>query len=309
MRRWVSIIALAALGAAAAPPAWLYPFDPPKTPPIRDAKVKRSLPGSTQRLTEAQYRDLFHAADWYPGDHPAMPPLVREGRPPELRACGTCHLPTGGGRPENASLAGLPAAYIVAQVKAFAAGTRTNSAHNPSLMASTARAAGSAPQLAEAARYFASLKPRRFGRVVEAARIPRVQLAINLWHYADGGGSKPLGNRLIEVPDDHARHEMRDPRLGYTAYVPPGSIARGAALARNWGGGRYACATCHGAGLHGGIGPRLAGRSPTYLMRQLHDFQSGSRGGPASTQMAQVVKGMRLSDMIALAAYSGQQQP
>lgn len=308
MRRYLAVLALVAVGAGTAPPAWLYPFNPPKTKPVYDKIELRTLPGSALRLTEAQYRNLFHAADWYPNDHPAMPAIVREGRRPDLMACGTCHLPTGGGRPENGSLAGLPAAYIVAQVNAFAAGTRNNSAHNPMLMTKIAPAI-SAPQLAEAARYFANLKPHRFGRVVETDRIPRVIDVPNLWHYAEGGGTEPLGERLIEVPDDYKRHEMRDPRLSYTAYVPRGSIARGATLARGWGSGTYACATCHGATYRGGIGPRLAGRSPSYLMRQLYDFKTGARGGPASAQMAQVTRRMTVADMIALAAYMGSAAP
>lgn len=308
MRRYLAVLALAATGAVTAPPAWLYPFHPPSKKPVYDKIVPRTLPGSAVKLTEAQYRDLFQAADWYPNDHPAMPAVVREGHPPDLMACGTCHLPTGGGRPENASLAGLPAPYIVAQVHAFATGTRTNSAHNPMLMRKIAPAV-SAAQLAAAARYFASLRPRRFGRVVETDRIPRVTDVPNLWHYAEGGGTEPLGLRLIEVPDDYKRHEMRDPRLSYAAYVPRGSIARGATLARGWGSGAYACATCHGASYRGGIGPRLAGRSPSYLMRQLYDFKSGARGGPASAQMAQVTRGMAVADMIALSAYLGNSAP
>jgi hypothetical protein len=39
-------------------------------------------------------------------------------------ACGFCHLPNGLGRPENSSLAGLPASYIVQQVADFKSGAR-----------------------------------------------------------------------------------------------------------------------------------------------------------------------------------------
>lgn len=308
MRRCWSLLALVMLGAAEAPPAWLYLSAPPLSPDSFDKVTKHSLPGSTLKLTEAEYRGLFRTADWYPSDHPAMPPLVREGCPPELRACGTCHLPNGGGRPENSSLAGLSAPYIIAQVEAFATGTRDNSAHNPMLMAKIARATPAAP-LAEAARYFAALPARRFGRVIEGATIPRVQTAGLLWRYDERGGSEPLGARLIEVPDDFDRHEMHDPRLRYTAYVPPGSIARGASLAVTWGDREFACAACHGVKLRGGIAPPLAGRSPTYLLRQLYDFRSGARGGEASASMAEVTREMDLQDMIALAAYMGNQAP
>lgn len=302
------MLALLCLGASEAPPAWLYVFDPPAAPPVYDKVTLHSLPGSALKLTEADNRSVFRVADWYPEDHPPAPPVVTLGEPPERRACGSCHLLTGGGRPENASLAGLPAEYIVEQMRAFASGERINTPHNPVSMTATAKAISPA-QLAEAAAYFAALPPRRFGRVVEAAIIPRVRTAGNLWVLDEAGGTEPIAGRLIEVPDDFARHEMRDPRLGYTAYVPPGSIARGAALARTWGGGAYACARCHGAALRGAIGPGLAGRSPSYLARQLYDFRSGSRGGAASAAMAEVTRKMTIADIVALAAYLGSRAP
>lgn len=309
MRRYLVVLALLSMGAAEPPPSWLFPFNPPpKTPPVYDNIVKRGPPGSALKITEAQNRDLFHVADWYPTDHPPMPIAVREGRKPDQFACGTCHLPNGGGRPENASLAGLPASYIVAQVKAFASGARGDGAHRPVKMASIAKAVP-ADQLAAAARYFASIKPHRFGRVVETASIPHVTSNPMPWHYTGAKGTEPLGGRLIEVPDNFERHEMRDSRLNYTAYVPIGSVARGKDLAQHWGKGAYACATCHGANYQGGLGPRLAGRSPSYLARQLYNFKSGARGGPASAQMAQVTKGMRVSDMVALAAFMGNSAP
>jgi len=55
-----------------------------------------------------------------------------------------------------------------------------------------------------------------------------------------------------------------------------------------------------------GVGPipGLAGRSPSYLVRQLYDFQHGTRVGPRSTQMASNVTKLALDDMVALAAYA-----
>ena len=43
---------------------------------------------------------------------------------PVARACALCHLPTGNGHPESASLAGLPAAYIMRQMAEFKNGGR-----------------------------------------------------------------------------------------------------------------------------------------------------------------------------------------
>jgi len=53
-----------------------------------------------------------------------MPPIVARSRAPEVFACGYCHTPGAQGRPENAALAALPAAYIIAQVEDLRAGAR-----------------------------------------------------------------------------------------------------------------------------------------------------------------------------------------
>ena len=56
-----------------------------------------------------------------------MPDIVTHGRRPDVRACGYCHLPNAQGRPENASLAGLPAAYIVPTGSDYRNGLRKSS--------------------------------------------------------------------------------------------------------------------------------------------------------------------------------------
>jgi len=84
----------------------------------------QQLPGSTASLTVAQTRDAFNPPDGHPSAHPPMPESVAHGRRPEMRACGFCHLVNGQGRPENASLAGLPAAYLVQQMADFRNGDR-----------------------------------------------------------------------------------------------------------------------------------------------------------------------------------------
>ena len=41
-----------------------------------------------------------------------------------------------------------------------------------------------------------------------------------------------------------------------------------------------ACTVCHGGDLRGlGPVPTLAGRSPSYIVRQLYDMQRGNRNG------------------------------
>ncbi|MGB7740057.1 MAG: hypothetical protein WBM03_13170, partial [Steroidobacteraceae bacterium] len=100
---------------ADAPPAWAYPVNPPDLKPAVDDGSLRHVPGSTQAYTLSQVRDFFMAPDWHPDDHPVMPGVVAIGRKPEVFACGFCHRADGQGGPENANIAGLPAAYIVQQ--------------------------------------------------------------------------------------------------------------------------------------------------------------------------------------------------
>lgn len=101
-----------------------------------------------------------------------------------------------------------------------------------------------------------------------------------------------------------------DARAGFVAYVPPGSIARGKAMAEDTSDGQTPCTACHGVELKGlGPVPRLAGRSPSYLARQLYDFQSGSRRGLWSPLMADVVAGLTTEDIVNLTAYLASLDP
>jgi hypothetical protein len=102
-------IAATIYGAPPDAPSWAFPVNPPGLEAAKDDGTLRHVPGSAQGLTLAQTRDAFNVPDWHPDGHPLMPQVVQHGRPPGVRACGYCHLPNGYGRPENASLAGLPA--------------------------------------------------------------------------------------------------------------------------------------------------------------------------------------------------------
>jgi cytochrome c553 len=64
------------------------------------------------------------------------------------------------------------------------------------------------------------------------------------------------------------------------------------------------CASCHGADLKGlGPVPGIAGRSPSYLARQLYDFKHGARTGSASDQMKPSVQNLADEDIVSLVAY------
>jgi cytochrome c553 len=234
------------------------------------------------------------------------------GRKPAVISCGYCHLPNGQGRPENASLAGLPAAYILQQIADFRAGARVSSEPKllpPGLMDSIAKAATD-EEIKAAAEYFAGLSPKPWIRVIEAAAVPKTHVAGYMLVPDVDGGTEPIGERIIETPENVADTELRDSGSGFVAYVPPGSIARGERLVKTGGGRTTPCGVCHGADLRGlGPVPRLAGRSPSYIVRQLYDFQRAARAGSWSPLMQGVVRDLKPADIIDIVAYTASRQP
>lgn len=322
MSNRVRVIALAAAGsvAIAAPagatdsplPTWAYPVNPPGTQPAPDDGIPRRVPGSSLAFTLTQIRDLFKVPDWHPENHPMMPEVVATGRQPGVFACGYCHLPNGLGRPENASLAGLPAEYIVQQVADFKNGTRRSSepASLPiNLMTAVAKAATDT-EVKAAAEYFAALPPRPWIRVIESATVPKTYVAGWMLVASQPLELEPIGQRIIEMPEDLERTELRDAASGFIAYVPPGSIDKGQVLVTTGGGKTTACALCHGPDLKGlGAVPALAGRSPSYIVRQLYDIQQGVRNGPWTALMRAVVASLSQEDMVAIAAYTASRAP
>jgi cytochrome c553 len=166
------------------------------------------------------------------------------------------------------------------------------------------------PEVEAAATYFSALQPRKRIKVVESDTAPKAYVAGLLWAAAEGGEREPLGQRILEVPDDLIRFESRDPRSTFTAYVPVGSLAKGEALVTKGVGKTLACAPCHGPDLKGlGPLPRIAGRSPSYMFRQLYDFRHGARTGEWSPLMAQVVSNLEQEDMLAIVAYLASLDP
>ena len=124
------------------------------------------------------------------------------------------------------------------------------------------------------------------------------------------GGTEPIGNRIIVLPENPERAELRDPHSGFIDYVPKGSIAKGAALMAGGDGKTIACTICHGPELKGlGEVPGIAGRPATYIFRQLNDIKTGNRSGPRVELMKQAVAKLTQDDMIALAAYLGSLDP
>lgn len=289
------------------PPAGAPP--PPSALPADDEAIVR-IPGTERTMTRGALRARTEIPDWYPDDRRSpMPDIVRRGRD-GVRACGLCHLADGSGRPENAPVNGLHVEYFVQQMDDFKNGLRRSAdprKANTNLMIDFARNA-TADEVRAAAEYFAAQPHPNRVKVIESRTAPKVRLqgGMHMTVPADeGGGMVAIGEEIVEVPDDNLRAEARDTRLGFTAYVPIGTVSRGKQLAE-----KLQCGVCHGEGLRGlGPVPPLAGRSPSYAVRQLFDMKTGARRGPWAEVMQPVLSGLSVQDMMAVAAYAASLPP
>jgi len=291
---------------AADRPDWAFPVTDKVQPPLPPDEQPHTVPGSDKSYTRKQIDDLFNPPDWYPDMHPPMPQIVAHGEGTAVRACGSCHLPTGTGHDESAYIAALPAGYFARQMIDYKSGARKGSGS----MTTIAKAI-SDDDVHAAADYFAALKPRPWIRVVETDTVPKTYVGQgNKRLRLPGGATEPIGNRIIEIPEDEQVVLNRDPRSGFLAMVPKGSIAKGQAIVTTGADKTVPCAICHGPTLKGlGDVPPIAGRQANYVVRQLFSIQDGSRGGISSALMQQVVERLTLDDMLAIAAYTASRQP
>ncbi|MGE5244121.1 MAG: c-type cytochrome [Betaproteobacteria bacterium] len=319
-------------------PLWAYGFDrPPKpgekaqpqAPPSRALRQNedpgeqtrlRRVDGSSATYSLVDIRDAHNAADWFPGDHLPMPGVVAHG-PARLGklawGCASCHLPNGHGRPENAPPGGLPVTYFVRQIHDFRSGLRRTAdprKPNTYTMINLARAMTD-EEVEQAARYFSAITWTPWIRVVETNLVPKTRISGNLSLPIAQARTEPIAGRIIEVPEDVEQSEVyRNPHSGFLAYVPVGSVAKGRDLVKTGGmrvtGGKIVqgrttpCGTCHGPDLLGVADvPPIAGRSPSYLVRQLWDMQQGTRNGASAQLMKLVVANLTEEDMTDIAAY------
>jgi len=286
-------------------PAWAFPVQAGSLPP--ESPEPKSVEGSTKKYTPKEIDDLLNPPDWFPEAHKPAPSIVQKGHGAAL-ACGSCHLMSGLGHPESADLTGFTADYLIQQMRDFKAGTRRDYARMNGIAKEV-----SDEESREAAEWFASLPRQKFVRVVEAAMVPKTFVGQGRMRFLDpkDKGMEPIGNRIITVPEDQEKARLRDPKSGFVSYVPPGSIAKGKALAETGGGGKtIACSVCHGEGMKGLANvPRLAGVHPIYLARQLHLFKDGGRKGSDSALMTRPVARLTDEDILNLSAYLGSLPP
>ncbi len=299
--------AQAVLTVPAGLPDWAFNI-PDKVQPsaVRPEGIVRA-PGSAKEYEAAKIAGNASPPDWFPDEHPAAPRAVTGGAGITF-ACGSCHLMSGQGHPEAADIAGMPAEYLIRQMAYYKAGTRKDDARMGPLAKAT-----SDEDVRQAAEYFAALKPAVWVKVIETATPPKTFIATAGRHRQlhPDGGTEPIGHRILEIPADPFRTEIRDPHSGFIAYVPPGSIARGEALVKGTASEKTVqCALCHGETLAGlGEVPRLAGLQPLYVARQLFDLRYGSSAGKVAALMKPVVANLSDDDIIAISSYLGSLPP
>jgi len=304
----------AATGAApgGAPAAGAGGRGPGRAP--LDNVTQEHVPGSAAGYTAAYIADLFSVPDWFPDTHPQMPDVVAHGdKQAMVQACGYCHLPNGQGRPENESVAGLPEGYILQQISDFKNGLRKSSEPRMGSVALMVRIGTNVPEdeAKAAAAYFSSLKLQPWIRVVETDTVPVTRPNGGMLNVVENGGTEPIGDRVIEVPENLEQTELRNSKSGFVAYVPKGSIERGKELVMTGGNGKtIRCTMCHGADLKGlGNVPSIAGRSPSQMTRQLIDIQTGARNGPWTQLMKEPVRQLSDKDIVDIVSYLASLQP
>ena len=288
-------------------PDWAYGVPTPQNEAVapKDDGTTFTLPGGAGAFTRGQISGAGRKApaDWYPGDHPKMPPIIAAGDPARgITACAGCHYPNGKGRPQNAGIAGLDAGYLERQLHDMKAGARKSAEtrkHNAQQMVDFAKAMTDA-EMREAAAYYGSLPHTVPIKVVETDTVPALRSQEGMWLPDASKPREKIGVRVIETPADVDREQLRDPRAGFIAYVPRGAVAKGKRLATT-----LACASCHGDKLtgNGAMAPGIAGRSPSYIGRQLYDFHTGSRHGEMAAVMQPVVAKLTPANLVNLTAY------
>ena len=301
-----SLVVLAAPATAQeAPPPWAYPINPPdlKLPP--DDGTPRRVPGSSATFTLTQVRDRQFSPVWHPDEHPPQPEVVARGRKPDVPACGFCHRADGPGGPENANLMGLPKAYLMQQAADFKSGARKTSVpkRNIDQKPGMFQAATDA-EVEAAAEYFSSLKPRSIVKVVESddrsedvhhcqpsgRRVDRRDRAARPAHHRGARGSRAVREPGYACPV----HRLR----------PAWQHQEGTSARRRWGRQDRPVRDLPRPGPERPrADPGIAGRSPSYIVRQLYDFKHGARAGAGSALMKASVEKLTVDDMLELAAY------
>lgn len=266
-----------------------------------DKETLLSIAGSSKRYSQQQIDDKFNAPDWFPNQHDNMPMIVRKGKPPKVWACISCHLASGSGHPESASLAGLNSQYLQTQMHAFADGSRLDYSGHMNRMAKELNNT----EIKEVSDWFSTLTPRKVTKVVEASQVLKTYVDdTRMRLVAQPYVMEAIDRRIIEVPDNLSDVKKRHPDSTFISYVPKGSIIQGKKLVSTGGDKTIPCTSCHGADLKGStIAPSIVGNFASYTVRQLHGFKGGSRSGGQAAMMQSVVDSLTDEDIVDISAY------
>jgi cytochrome c553 len=290
---------------------WAYPVAPANLPrPDPNATFTAKGASSSMKLTMRQINDGFGPPDWFPNEHAPLPGIVAHGQAPHVIACMLCHLPSGNGHPESASVSGLSVKYIIDQMHAFRDGHRQN-IRAPAMVEMAY--AISEKDLRAAAEYFAHIpRPKqKWIRVVETSRAPANHVGAGGARFFDSGAATvPLPPDMIYEIAEGEEVELRNDHTGFADYVPAGSLAKGRIVALGNRGQFRSCASCHGQDFRGHEdAPRLAGRGAYYLIRQLADMRAGYRKGPGPDKMKAITGKLSDADILNVAAYMASREP
>ena len=105
-------------------PSWAFNIPDKVQPPSVEPAGPVRAPGSAKEYDAAKIAGNSNPPDWFPDEHGPAPRTVKGEAGVTMAACGSCHLMSGQGHPESADIAGLPAEYIVRQMKYFKSGVR-----------------------------------------------------------------------------------------------------------------------------------------------------------------------------------------
>ena len=121
----------------------------------------------------------------------------------------------------------------------------------------------------------------------------------------------PIGTRVIETPEDAVEARLRNPQVRLYR-IRPGwqHQARGSAGQHRRQREDDTLRGLPWPDLKGlGPVPNLAGRSPSYLARQMYDMKLGTRKGAMSALMMPVLANLTDADIVDLMAYVSSLEP
>ena len=161
-------------------------------------------------------------------------------------------------------------------------------------------------EIKAAAEYFGAMTWTPWISVVEASTVPKME---SRGRHLDSGRRRrkePIGMRIIETPENPERTEiLRDPRSGFIAYVPVGSIKKGEALVKTGGNGRPTRAACATAPIcRASVRCRASPDDRRAIWRvRCTTCRSGARHGEWTELMKPVVAKLTEEDLVNIAAY------